>query len=76
MLKAPASVRSLKLETLIRKLGATLISAVMIILGKFKALGSSLKIRANFVAVLVYFQLFLNCLVGICFYKRICFKNE
>ena len=51
MLKAPASVRSLKLETLIRKLGATLISVLMMMLGKFKALGSSLKIRANFVAV-------------------------
>ena len=51
MLKAPASVRSLKLETLIRKLGATLISVVMMMLGKFKASGSSLKILSNFVAV-------------------------
>ena len=67
MLKAPASVRSLKLETLIRKLGATLISVVMMLLGKFKALGSSLKILSNFVAVLVYFQLFYTVL-GICFF--------
>ena len=58
MLKAPASVRSLKLETLIRKLGATFISDVMIILGKFKALGSSLKIRANFVAVFLLSAIF------------------
>ena len=58
MLKAPASVRSLKLETLIRKLGATLISVVMMMLGKFKALGSSLKIWANFVAVFFTFSYF------------------
>ena len=58
MLKAPASVRSLKLETLIRKLGATLISVVMMMLGKFKALGSSLKIWATFVAVFLLSAIF------------------